>query len=148
MCFDKLIRYFLISTTKDPCIIIPLFCFIQTKSLQLQRRLRGERGKLTRSYYKCYEPSKKETAKPVEPYFQVLENKNNIINMNDIVWTMLKTLSPLLSSKVPTWAAYNSLIASVPTTTTVAMLPIVNGSPTKWENLYTAIKEAEKIVVI
>ena len=25
------------------------------------------------------------------------------------------------------------------------MLPVINGSPTEWQNLYTAIKEAEKL---
>ena len=67
-------------------------------------------------------------------------------NKHDIVWAVLKTLSPSLSDKVPTWAAYNSLLTSASVTTTVPVLPIVNGSPTLWENLYTAIKEAEKII--
>ena len=66
-------------------------------------------------------------------------------NKHDIVWAVLKTLSPSLSAKVPTWAAYNALLTSAPVTTTVSMLPIINGSPTLWENLYTAMKEAEKI---
>ena len=71
----------------------------------------------------------------------------NISNANkhDNVWAVLKTLSPSLSAKVPTWAAYNSLLTSAPITTTVSMLSIINGSPTLWENLYTAMKEAEKI---
>lgn len=29
--------------------------------------------------------------------------------------------------------------------TNVAMLPVKNGSPTDWENLYSAIKDAEKL---
>ena len=66
-------------------------------------------------------------------------------NKHDIVWAVLKTLSPSLSAKVPTWAAYNSLLRSASVTTIVSMLPIINGSPTLWENLYTAMKEAEKI---
>ena len=66
-------------------------------------------------------------------------------NKHDIVWAVLKTLSPSLSAKVPTWTAYNALLTSAPVTTTVSMLPIINGSPTLWENLYTAMKEAEKI---
>ena len=66
-------------------------------------------------------------------------------NKHDIVWAVLKTLSPSLSAKVSTWAAYNSLLRSASVTTIVSVLPIINGSPTLWENLYTAIKEAEKI---
>ena len=62
-----------------------------------------------------------------------------------MTWAVLKTLSPSFNAKVPTRASYNSLLASSPVTTTVSMLPIINGSPTLWENLYTAMKEAEKI---
>ena len=29
--------------------------------------------------------------------------------------------------------------------TNLAMLPIINGSPTEWENLYASAKEAEKL---
>ena len=29
--------------------------------------------------------------------------------------------------------------------TNVAMLPIINGSPTEWEILYSSMKEAEKL---
>lgn len=64
---------------------------------------------------------------------------------NDTIWFLLKTLSPTLGKAVPTWAAYNSLIRKEKPLTTVAMLPVMNGSPTEWENLYTAIKEAEKL---
>ena len=49
-----------------------------------------------------------------------------------------------MSAKIPTWAAYNSLLTSALITTTVSMLTIINGSPTLWENLYTAMKEGEK----
>ena len=57
----------------------------------------------------------------------------------------MKTLSPTLGKIVPTWAAYNSLIGKEKPLTSVAMLPVINGSPTDWENLYAAIKEAEKL---
>ena len=65
--------------------------------------------------------------------------------MNDTVWFVLKMLSPTLGKAVPTWAAYNSLVSKGKATTTVSMLPIINGSPTDWNNLYAAIKEAEKV---
>ena len=66
-------------------------------------------------------------------------------NKHDIVWGVWKSLSSSLSAKFPTWVAYNSLLTSVSVTTTVSMLPLINGSPILWENLYTAMKEAEKI---
>ena len=50
-----------------------------------------------------------------------------------------------MSAKVPTWATYNSLLTSASINTTMSLLSIISGSPTLWENLYTAMKEAEKI---
>ena len=101
---------------------------------------------MQRKIYECYEPSKKKTPAPRKNYFQFVEDVNiSNANKHDNVWAVLKTLSPSLSAKVPTWAAYNSLLTSAPITTTVSMLSIINGSPTLWENLYTAMKEAEKI---
>ena len=52
----------------------------------------------------------------------------------------MKTLSP--SKNVATWAAYNSLLSKKPTRT-AAM--ITNDNPTNWDNLYTALKEADKL---
>ena len=46
---------------------------------------------------------------------------------------------------VSTWAAYNSLITDLKPQTIVSTLPIISGSPTEWENLYTAIMEADKL---
>ena len=101
---------------------------------------------MQRKIYECYEPSKKKTPASRKNYFQFVDNVNvSSANKHDIVWAVLKTLSPSLSAKVPTWAAYNSLLRSASVTTIVSMLPIINGSPTLWENLYTAMKEAEKI---
>ena len=50
-----------------------------------------------------------------------------------------------LSFRASTWAAYNSLIGNVPPLPCAALLPVINGSPTEWQNLSTAIKEAEKL---
>ena len=89
---------------------------------------------------------KKKTPVPRKNYFQFVEDVNvSNANKNDNVWAVLKTLSPSLSATFPTWAAYNSLLTSAPVTTTVSMLPLINGSPTLWENLYTAMKDVEKI---
>ena len=74
----------------------------------------------------------------------LLEGKSSAQN-SDITWSPLKTLSPSLSSDVPIWAAYNSLLGVKPVVTTVAVLSTINGSPTEWEYLYAAMKEAEKI---
>ena len=63
----------------------------------------------------------------------------------DLVWLFLKILSLTLTPWVPTWAACNSLIGNPRPLTCAAMLPVINGSPTEWQNLHTAIKEAEKL---
>ena len=56
---------------------------------------------------------------------------------------MLKSLAT--AELAPTWAAYNSLITDLKPQTIVSTLPIISGSPTEWENLYTAIMEAGKL---
>ena len=63
----------------------------------------------------------------------------------DTVWVLLTCLCPTLSSQVPTWAAYNSLIGKENALTSFCCLPIIHGSPTDWGNLYSAIKEAEHL---
>ena len=72
-------------------------------------------------------------------------NEVDIKMKDDTLWCLLKSLSPTLSLNVPTWAGYNSLIRSERALTTVSMLPVLNGSPTDWTNLYTAMKEADKL---
>ena len=47
--------------------------------------------------------------------------------------------------EVPTWAAYNSVIGKSNPLTLVSTLPIINGSPTEWDNLYTAIRMANDL---
>lgn len=50
-----------------------------------------------------------------------------------------------MSKYVPKWAVYNLLLSKKPFRTAAMMLPVVNGSPANWDNLYTALKEAEKL---
>ena len=60
-----------------------------------------------------------------------------------IIWSLM--VSNELSSLVPTWAAYNSLITERKDKTIVQQLPILNGCPTCWENIYRAMKDSEKL---
>ena len=57
----------------------------------------------------------------------------------------MKVSSNELSSVAPIWAAYNSLITERKDKTIVQQLPILNGTPTCWENLYRAMKDCEKL---
>ena len=91
----------------------------------------------------CYEPSKKKVQQL--NHLSVATDMTELKRKDDLVWFLLKNLSPTLSSRVPTWVAYNSLIGNLRPSTCAAMLPVINGSPTEWQNLYTAIKEEEKL---
>lgn len=63
---------------------------------------------------------------------------------HDVIWKYLKTLTNIEKS-VPTWAGCNSLIGTSYAIRTVSMLPVVNGIPANWENLYTAIKPPDEL---
>ena len=95
------------------------------------------------SIQECYEPSKKKVQQL--NHLSVATDMIELKRKDDLVRFLLKTLSPTLSFWVPIWAAYNSLIGNLHPLTCAAMLPIKNGSPTEWQSLCTAIKEAEKL---
>ena len=57
----------------------------------------------------------------------------------------MKALRTDSQMNVPTWAAYNSMLVKANSLTLVSTLPIINGSPTEWDNLYTAIRVAENL---
>ena len=80
-------------------------------------------------------------------YFPFLSNNSVIVDnqQSNAIWFLLKTLSPVLRKMVSTWAACNSLMGQKKPLTNVAMLPIIIGRSTEWENFYASIKEAEKL---
>ena len=57
----------------------------------------------------------------------------------------VKTLCIQSRIEVPTWAAHNSVIGKYNPLTLVSTLPIISGSPTEWDNLYTAIRMANDL---
>ena len=61
------------------------------------------------------------------------------------VWFLMKTLASTLNKDMPIWAAYNSLLGKKPSATAAMMLPVVNGTPTNWDNLCRTLKEAVKL---
>ena len=91
----------------------------------------------------CYEPSKKKVHQL--NHLSVATEMTELKRKAELVWILLKTLPPSSSSRVPTWATYNALIGNLRPFSCAAVLPIINGSPTEWQNLYTAIKEEEKL---
>ena len=60
-----------------------------------------------------------------------------------IIWSLM--VSNELSSLVPTWGAYNLLITERKNKTIVQQLPILNGCPTCWKNIYRAMKDSKKL---
>ena len=62
------------------------------------------------------------------------------------MWTLLKTLCIQSRMEVPTWAAYNSVIGKSNPLKLVSNLPIIKGSPTACDNLYTAIRMANDLI--
>ena len=64
---------------------------------------------------------------------------------SDTVWFLMKTLCTQSVNEVPTWSAYNSLIKEAHVKTTHCALPLLQGNPTDWLYLYTALKSAQNL---
>ena len=111
----------------------------------IQRKLWGQSLKFGMYNCNCSKPCK--SSKAFSNYFPFLSNNSVIVDnqQSNAIWFLLKTLSPVLRKLVSTWAASNSLMGQKKPLTNVAMLPIIIGRPTEWENFYASIKEAEKL---
>ena len=70
-----------------------------------------------------------------------------ICGNDDIVWTLMKTLNNDLAENIPTWSAYNSILADKKPTNTHCILLIIQGTPTGWSNLYSATAASAKLNV-
>ena len=70
-----------------------------------------------------------------------------ICRNDDIVWNLMKTLNNGLAEKIPTCSAYNSISAHKKPTQTHCILPIIQGTPTDWSNLYLATAASAKLNV-
>ena len=60
---------------------------------------------------------------------------------------MVKSVNILSPNDVPTWSAFNSLVAEETPTTSFCALPLLQGSPRDWSNLYSAVLAADKVRV-
>ena len=62
----------------------------------------------------------------------------------DFLWFLYRTLAS--DKKVTqTWAAFNSLFSQNTSLTSITTLPLVQGTPTDWSNLYSALKVCQSI---
>ena len=62
-----------------------------------------------------------------------------------ITFILIIKIYLFLVLQIPTWTAYNSLISNGNPTTTFCSLPITFGKPTESNNLFTSLKEVQKI---
>lgn len=80
--------------------------------------------------YRCYEPPKESVV--TFDYRKELQGENiAVFKDRNLIWAMMKTLCEGSEKDIPTSAGYNSLISDTKPKTTVAMLPIIPGSPTE-----------------
>ena len=70
-----------------------------------------------------------------------------ICRNDDIVWALMKTLNNNLAKNFPTWSTYNYILADKKPTITHCLLPIIQGTPADWSNLYLAIASSAKLIV-
>ena len=71
----------------------------------------------------------------------------SICRNHGIVSILMKTLYNDLAKNIPTWSAYNSILADKKPTNTHFILPIIQDTPTDWSNLYSAIAASARLNV-
>ena len=88
--------------------------------------------KLTRLIYSiqyCQKPIHKNNNYPI--YTNHLSSKvMRICHNDDVVLTLMKILSNDLPENIPTWSAYNSILADKKPTNIHFILPVIQGTPT------------------
>ena len=65
----------------------------------------------------------------------------------DRAYFLVKSVNILSSTDVPTWSAFNSLVTEETPTTSFCVLPLLQGSPKDWFNLYSFLLVADKVRV-
>ena len=70
-----------------------------------------------------------------------------ICRNDNIVRTLMKTLNNELAENILYWSAYNSILADKKPTNAHCTLPIIQGTPTDWSNLYSTIAASAKLNV-
>lgn len=76
--------------------------------------------------------------------FKADESINKSNGFIDFLWFLCRTLA-FVKSKIVTWAAFNSLVGCSKPVTPITTLPLVQGSPTDWSNLYASLKVCQNI---
>ena len=114
-------------------------------SVKIERELKP--GKTKESIYTikfCPEPKRENKSynqfKDMLNFEEIKKSKDT-----DTVWFLIKTFCIQSVNEVPTWSAYISLINEAHVKTTYCALPVLQGSPTDWSYLYTALKSAQNL---
>ena len=116
--------------------------------LKFERLTKNQSSRNNIPFYEvmyCAEPERQNRVwEDAVPAFQ-FEDEMKKAAQNDLANVMMKSVENL-ALQVPTWAAYNSLLGIAPHTSThIRTLPLINGSPTDWSNLYTALRIVQGI---
>ena len=120
----------------------------KTEVLKFERLTKNQSSRNNIPFYEvmyCAEPERQNRVwEDAVPAFQ-FEDEMKKAAQNDLAHVMMKSVENL-ALQVPTWAAYNSLLGIAPHTSThIRTLPLINGSPTDWSNLYTALRIVQGI---
>ena len=114
-------------------------------SVKIERELKP--GKTKESIYTikfCPEPKRENKSynqfKDMLNFEEIKKSKES-----DTVWFLMKTLCTQSVNEVPTWSAYKSLINEAHVKTTYCALPLLQGNPTDWSYLCTALKSAQNL---
>ena len=70
-----------------------------------------------------------------------------ICGNDDIVWTLMRTLNNDLAENIPIRSAYDSILADKKPTNSHCILLNIQGTPTDWSNMYSAIPASAKLNV-
>ena len=70
-----------------------------------------------------------------------------ICGNDDIVWTLMRTLNNDLAENIPIRSAYDSILADKKPTNSHCILLNIQGTPTDWSNMYSAIAASAKLNV-
>ena len=116
-------------------------------SLDIRRASRPDSTKyLLYELNYCPVPNR-ENVKYISFESAVRRNEVDTYKFRDSAYFMLKAMNLFTENDLPTWSAFNSLISEEIPVTTFCLLPLIQGSPTDWSNLYSALRAAEKIRV-
>lgn len=100
--------------------------------LKVKRKFKGKPKPIIETFPQFY---------GIVKYEEISVRKNS-----DRMWSLCQLMGDDITEKLPTWAAYNSLINDNQEHTLCQGLPLSPLSPTDWSSLYTSLKLVQEIL--